>query len=73
MHHRLKNAQILMNVVCFCANQDRNFAIELKVIKNQTVLTCRNDLTCRNEGATPYICRFQMHSLSATINNFATF
>ena len=29
-HHSLKNAQILTNVVCFfCANQDRNFAIEL--------------------------------------------
>ena len=25
-------------------------------------------LTCRNEGATLYICRFQMHSLSVTIN-----
>ena len=54
--------------VFFCANQDRNFVIELNKWWTTLPKWSRIGPSCRNEGATSYVCRFQMHSLSATIN-----
>ena len=71
----------MLNIVFFCANQYRNYStwyIQLDRDRTekdrQRTLSDqgRTILTCRNEGATPFVrvCRFQMHSPLVTINKF---